>query len=682
MTAGREQGEQGDAYLPKMRHAPMFFLLTALAVPLAAQEQWRSGDDVDLVRRAVAHRITRDADTLLAAWHATARGVVRFASEINHGNGPIERVIRADELRVEVYGEAPNRSKQIVVAWRDTSFLPNRVSYHRDHLGIVANDFGGVIRLGDGDEVRDLIHPLSTAGLSHYQFAVGDTLTLRAGAGPVRVVAVQVRPVDQTSPAAVGTLYLDVDRAALVRFRFTFTPKSYRDPTVESITVMLENALQDNVRWLPWRQSVVIRRGSPWLDLPIRTVLRADWSLSHYTLGVRHSADRFVGPLVAGLRRPAPDSSWSEPLALRLDLLPATSADVAAAEAEAARALGGKILDGLPGIRLLSNGVSEMVHVNRVQGVTLELGTRISLGRGLKASLRGGFGFSDLRATGRLALERAWGSTRFSLAGERWIGDFITTPVISGALNSIRTAWSGDDRGDYVMLERLLLDARIRNGPTLRLSREHSYSLATELKPLHGTSDPNSPLGAGRVTVAGGAFGRQQPDGDGWALDGEWGSGDHDWARLTLDVRQSHPLGGGALYLHLLSGIGTRGLPAYRSFSLGGRGTLPGVAFRALGGRRVGLLQLGWAAPVSLPSPPIPNARRIRLPSSLGPFVAAGIAGGDVAGVGLATGRIEPVAGLRLDLWGPLLRIEAGTSLRSGRVGLTLDVHPDWWPVL
>ena len=111
-------------------------------------------------------------------------GCCATCSELDHGDGPVERVIRLDELRVEVYGESPNRSKQIILAWRDTTFLPNRMDYHRDHLGIVANDFGPTIRLGQGEEVRDVPHPLSDAGLSAYQFAVGDTLVLTTREGP------------------------------------------------------------------------------------------------------------------------------------------------------------------------------------------------------------------------------------------------------------------------------------------------------------------------------------------------------------------------------------------------------------------------------------------------------------------------------------------------------------------
>ncbi len=192
--------------------------LLGVREPEAAAQDWRAGTSIDLIRRAAAHRAARDADTLLTSWQAEAHGILRYASVLDHGDGPVERVIRADELRVEVYGESPNLSKQIIRAWRDTSFLPNRITYHRDHLGIVANDFGPTIRLGQGEEVRDVPHPLSDAGLKSYLFALGDTVILNGPTGRVRVVVVQVRPANADSVGTVGTLYLDLDRAALVRF--------------------------------------------------------------------------------------------------------------------------------------------------------------------------------------------------------------------------------------------------------------------------------------------------------------------------------------------------------------------------------------------------------------------------------------------------------------------------------
>jgi hypothetical protein len=67
----------------------------------------------------------------------------------------------------------------------------------------------------------------------------------------------------------------------------------------------------------------------------------------------------------------------------------------------------------------------------------------------------------------------------------------------------------------------------------------------------------------------------------------------------------------------------------------------------------------------------------------LAPFLAAGWADRSYAGLPWQpTAGVRPVAGLAAELFMRLLRIEAGVGLRDGDLGLTLDVHPDWWGVL
>jgi hypothetical protein len=661
-------------------------LLLLLGAGRAGAQAWQAGTDIDLIRRAVAHRAARDADSLLVAWQAEAHGVLRYLSELDHGDGPVERVIRLDELRVEVYGESPNRSKQIILAWRDTTFLPNRIDYHRDHLGIVANDFGPTIRLGQGEEVRDVPHPLSDAGLSAYQFAVGDTLVLTTAKGRVRVVSIQVRPSNPDSAGTVGTLFLDVDRAALVRFRFTFTPASYRDRTVQMITVALENSLQSNTRWLPWRQSIVIRRGLPLLDFPVRTVIRADWMIDGYQLGVRHPAGRFGGAFIDGRKSPEPGGIWDGPITAVLSDVPATDADVATVERDASRALHGRILDGLPRFRFLAGGISDFVAINRVSGVTPALGARLALGHSVVSRAHGGIGLSDHRVVGTVGLEGAAGPAHWSIAGERLLHDVSDVPVISGLANSLGTALSGADYGDYTLVRRITAQLRTTVGSAragLELGEEWSQSVATSFTPLSGSSAPNPALGTGAATVARARLARGDPHGPGWTFDIEGGTGTTSWLRLQSVGQGRIALKSGELQLAGEVGIGSVHLPAYRDFVMGGRGTLLGLPFRSLGGRRALRAEVAWAFPLAAPTPPVPYARYARLTTTLAPFVAAGIAGGEQAGVPWrATGRIEPVAGLRLDLWGPLLRVAAGMALRTGQLSLAVDVHPDWWGLM
>ncbi len=663
-----------------MRAARLVPLLVLLAPPLHAQ-QWLPADSIPLVRRAITQRSARDADTMLSGWRARAHGIVRFASVIEHGGFPVERVIKVDELRVEVYGEAPNRSKQVITAWRDTTYLPNRVVYHRDHLGIVAHDFGATIRIGEGDEVRDVVHPLSPTAPGQYLYSPGDTVVIGGASQPIRVVAVAVRPADPRSAATVGTLFIDIDRAALVRFRFTFTPGAYRDASLDEITVALENALQDGQRWLPWRQAIVISRGTRWLDLPVRTIIRGDWVIDEYELGIRHPPQSFGGSLIGGLRRPAPDTTWDGPIDARLPGLPATEADVGAARDEAVRAIGAR-LAGLPRTQMQAGGISGLLRVNRVQGVTPAVAGRVAVGAAWDAEARVGVGLSDRRIVGNIALKHHRDDWTWSVNASRDVRDVSDFPIISGATNSLLAA-VGRDRLDWYLSEQVAAAATRRVGGrqlVVELRREWTSSVAGTSGSGGGTERPNPAIAGDVYTVPRIWVSSWSPAGHGWSLDAEAGAGGGQWARILGHWRGELASGIGFV---VRGGAGTSQLPISRSFVVGGRGTLPGVGHRTMGGRRSGTVELGWTRPVAVPTPPVPGLRAIQLPSRGGLFVAAGVVGGDVRGAPWrATGRVEPVVGLRVDLWGPLVRVEGGVSLRTGAIAVMIDAHPDWWPML
>ena len=139
-------------------------LLLCCASPLAAQG-WDAPEAIALARRAVDQRAAVEADSPLRSYRTRAHGFVFFLAQVGEGLTEPPRLIKADELDVEVYWQAPDRSKQVVLGWRDGAFLPTDIEYHRDHLGIVTNNFGDLIRIGEGDEVRDVPHPLSPGGL-------------------------------------------------------------------------------------------------------------------------------------------------------------------------------------------------------------------------------------------------------------------------------------------------------------------------------------------------------------------------------------------------------------------------------------------------------------------------------------------------------------------------------------
>src|SRR5256886_14622508 len=106
------------------------------------------------------------------------------------------------------------------------------------------------------DGIRDLtVTGVQTCALPIYiyDFALDDTTTIMLPEREVRVVTLRVRPKDFGLPRIVGTLYLDAETADLVRMAFNFTPRSYLDPELEDVSVVLDNALWERRYWLPYR---------------------------------------------------------------------------------------------------------------------------------------------------------------------------------------------------------------------------------------------------------------------------------------------------------------------------------------------------------------------------------------------------------------------------------------------
>ena len=220
-----------------------------------------------------------------------------------------------------------------------------------------------------------------------------------------------MRPRSFARPLVVGTLYLDAATAQLVRFRFSFTPAAYLDSQLEDISIVLENSLFEQRYWLPYRQEIEIRRRTTWLDFPARGIIRGRWDIEGYDLNVPLPAHLFQGPAIAGLAHPAPsDSSWSEPLdeAVAGVAAPVNRQDMDALRVEVERIAGARALSGLPSNRLAAGSVSDVVHVNRVQGLTLGFGAVVGLKeRRVEVRPSIAYGTSDHRVTGGLEVGRA-----------------------------------------------------------------------------------------------------------------------------------------------------------------------------------------------------------------------------------------------------------------------------------
>jgi hypothetical protein len=676
--------------------SPLTSYFSPLTVSLLTAQGWNSPETITLVHRAVERRLAVQADSSLTSYRARAHGFVFFLAQVGKGLTEPPRLVKADELDVEVYWRAPDRSKQVILGWRDGTFLPTDISYHRDHLGIVTNNFGNLIRIGEGDEVRDAVHPLSPDGLEAYDYALTDSLAIRTAEGEVIVHQVQVRPRSFRRPLVVGILYIDVATAELVRFRFSFTPASYLDRQLEDISVVLESALYRNRYWLPRRQEVEIRRRVTWLDFPARGIIRGRWEISEYDLNLNIPAGIFHGPDIGGLLQPRKaDSSWAEPLeeAIAGVAQPVNQQDMEALRVEIDRLAGSRALGGLPSKRLAAGSLSDLVRVNRVQGLTLGVGAVLGL-KGTRTQLRPaiGYGTSDDRLTGSLTAAWSTGATTLSLGASRRVSDFSDLPVIAPVLNSLSSQEVGKDYGDYVLLHDVELGVDRRFGGRtevgLSLAVEESRSVDTEASPASGTYRLNPPLGdeshrIARVSIeraSGGIAVRRDLQG---RLAIEVGEGSSEYIRATASGRWLVGLGGSELLTRVYLGAGSTGLPPHRSFVIGGRGTLVGEPFRAYGGRSIALGHVEWRFDMPAPAVRLGSFASTGRHITLAPFLSAGYTAEPLPGLPWnGTGGVRPVVGLALEWFMRLIRVEAGIGVRDGGLGVTVDINRDWWGLL
>lgn len=674
--------------------AAIVLILAACApwLGLTAQE-WNSDRVYRLIDRATARRAA-SVDRGYSDFTAHAQGFVLFLGQTGEGFPGAPRLLRADQLALEVYWKAPGASKQRIVGRRDQIDLPTGIVYHRDHLGIVQNNYPNRIRIGNCDEICDVPHPLAPEARALYDFAVVDSLRIGFLDRSLQVYEVAVRPRDPAAPRVVGTLYLDAETGQVVRLRFGFTRAAYRDDTLEDITVLLDNALWDGRYWLPRHQEVEVRRRSALLDLPTRSIIRTVLTIEDYAFDVGLSDTVFVGPEIVQAPGTVRDGyAWRRTLRESLEALPQTAQPATLEEARQRmrEIVSARMLSGLPRARPGAGSVSDVARFNRVEGLNVGAGAVLRPGNGW-AVIRGwaGYGFGDRRFKGRLAV--SWPEIGVSLQGSREVRDVADEPVISGVVNSLLAQEAGRDFGDYYLRESV--SAGLRGGlgafvASATFGVERIRSVSTTVAPANGAFRPNPALGSGTWYVA-----RVDLSADRTAFgSGRWtgltstevgfGEGDAVYARLTGGAGLTLPVGAAEWSGRIWVGIGTRQLPEHRSFAVGGRGSLVGEGFRAWGGRWAMSASAAILNPIPVPEIPLGSFGGTGRVVWVGPYLGAVLAGQEVAQVPwLASEGARPVAGVAAELFHRLLRVEVGYSVRDARVRAAFDLRSAFWPIL
>ena len=672
-----------------MRWPVVLVLLLAPPALLSAQD-WNSDSALALARRAVERRARAAGDTTLRDYKAQAHGFLFFLGQFGEGLTEPPRLVKADQLELEVYWKAPQLSKQRIVGWRDRAELPTDINYHRDHLGIVQNNFGSAIRLGEGDEVRDVPHPLGPSGPDVYDVALGDTTTIVLPQRAVRVAALRVRPRNFSTAAIVGTLFVDLETADLVRMAFNFTPRAYLDPQIEDVSVVLDNALWEGRFWLPYRQEIEIRRRATWLDIPARGIIRGRWEIDNYLFNVGLAASWFGGEEITAVPKAERDSfPWAVPLTTAIQTIaePVRENDLEEVRAEVSRIAGRRVLTGLKRQRLGARGVSDLIRFNRVEGLAAGAGfVWRTPGDDFEVRALASYGFSDGAGKGGVSIASVDG---LSFTMYRQVRDISDERVIAPLVNSVSAQEFGDDYGDYYRATGWQLAARFDGGNRIAwivaLKREHVQSLPIRATPASGQFRPNPAItdgyhNVGTLTVRRRSEGfavRRDVAGE---VSAEIGSA---YVRLSGTGHLLVPLGTGStrLLTRVQVGVGGDDLPPHRGFVMGGRGTLLGDEFREWGGRRAALihLELRTVVPfVGLPAGPARTPGRI----TLAPYVALGSTDEPFPQMPwLTTPGTRVTFGLGAE-WLGLFRIEAGYGMQSRQVRVAFDVTRDFWDIL
>jgi len=700
-------------------------ILSALVVVrTASAQQWNDPRALALVRQATDRRAQQLADSALVDYQATAHGYVTFLAQLGEGLREPPQVVKADELALEVYWHAPNLSKQRIIGRRDTTLLPTDIQYHRDHLGIVQNNFPDIIRIGDGDEVQDVPNPLSAQGLSDYDFALSDSLRISIPSKVIEVYELKVRPKDDRQPRIIGALFVDRDNGQVVRMAFSFTRVAYLDKQLEDLFVVLENGLVGTRFWLPRRQEIEIRRTATWLDYPVRGIIRGRWEIGDYQFNTGAPRAMFVGPEIVAV--PAVmQRSYRWPNRNILDSLPpdvraVTAEEVRRVQVEARALVREQALRRAHGSALAARGISDFVRFNRVEGVALGAGLNGQLGAGFSVTAQGRYGFDDHVAKGRAEL--GWLDARgksVRLYAARDLRDLGDVPERSLLINSLAAQEFGSDYSDLVRADALgaALSISARHLTwTLDVSEERQSAVALHAVPAYGRFEAPIPADSGRslrgrliverptqlwyggIELRGRAEVRRVlveriPN----RCVADVNCGETDVVRGSADVDAERDFGNIRVIARTVAaGVrGTHHIPAQELVFLGGPVTAPGYDYHSLVGNSGVSQRLELQLPVPFPSIALGRFGRSGAAAKLVPFASVvGLRSASRVTIGApqyqqGIDRIfarksgfYPSAGAGVLLFFDLLRLDVARGTNNGRWTLSFDVNRGFWSVL
>ncbi|HKS06539.1 MAG TPA: hypothetical protein VJR92_09530 [Gemmatimonadaceae bacterium] len=686
--------------MPRTPYALPALLLFPVA--LTAQS-WNSPRATELVQRTIDRRTGQISANTVASYRAEATGYLTFLAQIGDTAWISPKVVKQTQLAVDVYWQAPAMSKQIVKGMRDTLLLPGDIGYYSDRFGIVQSNFPDRIRLGDGRDVSDVLHPMSAGALGAYDYAVVDSLSIETITERIDVFKVAFRPRDANQPRVVGAAYVDVRNADIVRLELGFTRAAILDDRIEHLAVVLENARVEGA-WLPRRQTLEVVRTPADFIIDVRGIIRGRWDVCCYDITFAPPPAVFRGAPI----------SFAPPEQLRaykfegniLDALPPDVAvvkpdDVTRAQEMAEDLVSRRFRERAQHATLAMPSISDIVRITRAEGVAIGGAGALRSGPAAKLSLdaRVRYGFADEEWKGEIGIEKGFDQGRsirfFAL---RDYVDARVAPEASSVRNSIAAQEFGSDYTDPYDLRAAGAQITLGRWAGIRwrihAAAEEHDSVSVRAAPENGVYEPTIPARAIEGTRAG-----IQLDG---ARRGMLGGTlraaltleylDHDVhaGRASLDIEYDRAIGATALSMRTIAAGLTNGdvAPQFGVY-FGGPVTAPGYHAAEFGARRGVAQRTEWRLPA--PFIPIPLGRFGSVPAraTLAPFAhavwvddALTIDGAPGAYVRARRQGWYPAFGIALEPLLGIIRLDVARGTRDGRWTFSADIARFYWSIM
>lgn len=648
---------------------------------LTPADGWNDGRTIEIVRQAIAARY-QGRDTGLERYSAYAEGQVHYLAE--YGDELRDQAVRSDRIALELRWRRGVGSLQTIVGRRHASWMPTTVKYHVDHLSLVVENFGNRIRIGEGDEVRDVLNPVAPKAPEFYEYRLVDSLSILVNDDLTELYRLEVRPMNPDSAGVVGTIDLERESFAVVRLAVTFTPPAYVDPSVRSVSVNLQNALVANRHWLPAEQNTEVRRQMRFLDLPFGGTIRTRFRVLSWDLDPPKDVWVPVGHRVRSVPREdlwryAGWRTWDmhgEPELLRAD-----SALFEKIRSDAVQVVRGRYLGGTSRLRLHAPSLSSVLRVRRAEGFFAGMGARYDLDGHWTLGGHGGYAFGAERFEGSLDLRGRFGELR--IGAEGWVdrsADIGSWAAAAGLISTGGALIRGEDFVDpyFESGGRVFASHPLGGGTaSVALSTADQKSAELHLDPL-GEVEARAvlPIVAGtdtRVTVG---YDRQLPPISGskvhLGLDVDLATfGSYDYTRWVLDATAT-PTEPDAIWSwegRAGAGISTGNPPVQRMLRIGGRGTVPGYAFRRFNGEQVAFVNLALSRSVLHPW------LRVRARAALG---WSNWSHEDEELLAPDSDGLRPALGAGVSILYDLVRLDVARGLDGGVWEWALSVNPQF----